>query len=103
MVSLEIKTTATAQSIGTGKLISKKMRIKLISWLQKLSVETFEFSTETLLLTIRVLDEYLCLTNEAPSQLQLIGCAALYLAAKTSEPVIIAGQCYVTASANCFT
>ena len=41
MVSLESKTMATAQSIGTGKLISKKMRVKLINWLQKLSMETF--------------------------------------------------------------
>jgi hypothetical protein len=55
------------------------------------------------ILAIKILDEYLSLTNEASSSLQFIGCASLYLAAKVSEVVIVAGQCYVVASGNCFT
>ena len=79
------------------------MRTKLIAWLEKLSLETFQFTIDTLLLAIKILDEYLCLTNESPKVLQLIGCACLYLAAKTREVVIVAGQCYAVASAGCFT
>jgi len=79
------------------------MRTKLVSWLEKLSLETFQFSIDTLLLAIKILDEYLCLTNESSKTLQLIGCASLYLAAKAREVVIVAGQCYVVASASCFT
>jgi len=67
-----------------------------------LALETFEFSIKTLILAIKILDQYLSLTNESPSMLQLIGCASLYLAAKTYEPTIVAGECYIVASAKCF-
>ena len=30
-----------SRKIGVGKLITKKMRIKLIKWLEKLTFETF--------------------------------------------------------------
>jgi hypothetical protein len=53
---LETRTQFTAQSIGNGKLITSKMRTKLIGWMEKLSLETFEFSIETLLLAIKILD-----------------------------------------------
>jgi hypothetical protein len=56
-----------------------------------------------LILAIKVLDQYLSLTNESPSSLQLIGASCLYLAAKTYEPTIVACQSYVVASANIFT
>ena len=78
------------------------MRLKLIGWLEKLAFETFEFKTQTMLQAISILDHYLSLTNESPSILQLIGCASLYLAAKTFEPTIVAAQCYVVASAQIF-
>ncbi len=89
--------------MGSGKLISNNMRIKLVNWMEKLSFETFEFSVETFLLAIKILDQYLSLTNELSSSLQLIGSASLYLAAKTHESIIVAAQCYVIASANIFT
>jgi hypothetical protein len=79
------------------------MRNKLINWMENLSLETFEFSLRTLILAIKVLDQYLSLTNESPSSLQLIGASCLYLAAKTYEPTIVACQSYVVASANIFT
>jgi hypothetical protein len=66
-------------------------------------METFEFSFETLLMAVKILDEYLGMTAESSKVLQLIGCACLYLAAKTREVTIVAGQCYVLASGGCFT
>lgn len=101
--NLENKKTDIVSKICVGKLISKKMRIKLLNWLEKLTFETFEFSVQTFIESIQILDQYLSLTNEPSTSLQLIGCACLYLSSKKHEPTIVAAQCYVTASANCFT
>lgn len=79
---LENKKTEILSKIGNGKLISKKMRVKLINWLEKLTFETFEFSIQTFIKTIQILDLYLSLTNEPSTSLQLIGCACLYLSSK---------------------
>lgn len=76
------KKTEILSKIGNGKLISKKMRVKLINWLEKLTFETFEFSIQTFIKTIQILDLYLSLTNEPSTSLQLIGCACLYLSSK---------------------
>lgn len=38
---LETKKVEISRKIGNGKLISKKMRTKLINWLEKLAFETF--------------------------------------------------------------
>lgn len=67
------------------KLIQPKMRIKLFNWLEKLALETFNFSKYTLLTAGNIIDQYLEKTNEAPSSLQLIGCAGLFLASKLRE------------------
>lgn len=79
---LENKKTEILSKIGNGKLISKKMRVKLINWLEKLTFETFEFSIQTFIKTIQILNLYLSLTNEPSTSLQLIGCACLYLSSK---------------------
>ena len=79
---LENKKTEILSKIGNGKLISKKMRVKLINWLEKLTFEIFEFSIQTFIKTIQILDLYLSLTNEPSTSLQLIGCACLYLSSK---------------------
>lgn len=79
---LENKKTEILSKIGNGKLISKKMRVKLINWLEKLTFEIFEFSIQTFIKTIKILDLYLSLTNEPSTSLQLIGCACLYLSSK---------------------
>lgn len=60
---LENRKTEVLTKIDNGKLISKKMRIKLLNWMEKLTFETFEFSIQTFIQSIQILDQYLSITN----------------------------------------
>lgn len=78
------------------------MRNKLLSWLEKLSMSTFKFRRGTFITAILILDQHLMQNDDAPSSLQLIGCAALLIASKLNEEIIVAPDCYLTASCNIF-
>jgi hypothetical protein len=43
------------------------MRTKVINWMEKISFNTFEFKTKTLLHAIKILDKYLSMTNDSPN------------------------------------
>ena len=78
------------------------MRNRLARWLEEINKDLFNFTSRTLISTLQTLDEYLSLTDEHFSQLQLIGCACLYMNAKIYEKTIIAGECYVECSNSVF-
>ena len=46
------------------KNITPKMRAKLLAWLEKLALETFHFSRQTLITASVIVDQYLEKTNE---------------------------------------
>lgn len=64
------------------KLVKPKMFLKVVQWMEKLTLETLGFSQETLEISIRALKIYLDLTLESPKKLQMLGCICLHLASK---------------------
>jgi hypothetical protein len=97
----KIRTYTLAQPQGERK-INGKMRGKLLAWLEKLSLATFKFRRGTFITATLILDQHLLQNDEPPSSLQLLGCAALLTASKLTEEVIVAPECYMTASCNIF-
>lgn len=73
-----------------------------MQWLEKLSLNTFKFGRGTFITAVLILDQHLMQTDDAPSSLQLIGCACLLVASKLTEEIIVAPECYLTASCNIF-
>lgn len=82
--------------------ITAKMRGKLLGWLEKLCLTTFKFHRGTFITAVLILDQHLQKNDESPSSLQLLGCASLFIASKLTEEVIVAPECYATASCNIF-
>ncbi|XP_037720768.1 G2/mitotic-specific cyclin-A [Drosophila subpulchrella] len=66
------------------KDISHNMRSILIDWLVEVS-EEYKLDTETLYLSVFYLDRFLSLMAVVRSKLQLVGTAAMYIAAKYEE------------------
>ena len=78
------------------------MRGKLLVWLEKVSISTFKFSRATFIDSILILDQYLEKVDDPPASLQLLGCSALIISSKLNEEIIVAPECYVTASCSIF-
>jgi hypothetical protein len=64
--------------------INEEMRATLIDWLVKVHLN-FKLMTETMYLTVNVLDRFLDKKNVHRSRLQLIGCTAMLIASKYEE------------------
>ena len=60
------------------------MRIVLLNWLVDVHMK-YHLMPSTLFITINILDQYLSVRNIQRSQLQLLGIAALWIAAKYEE------------------
>lgn len=84
------------------RMITAKMRSKLLTWLEKLSLNTFKFHRGTFITAAIILDQHLQRNDDPPSALQLLGCASLLIASKLAEEVIVAPECYSMASCNIF-
>ncbi len=80
--------------------INERMRAILVDWLIDVQVK-FKLREETLWLTINLMDRYLERRAVAQSRLQLVGAAAMFLAAKYEEifPPEMRDFVYVTACA----
>lgn len=61
-----------------------------------------EFSIFTLELSVRILTKYLSIVDEPVASLQLLGCACIYLASKSTESTIVASESYEACSMNIF-
>lgn len=88
--------------VAGNRQIKPKMVTKVLTWLEKLCRETLAFSTHTLQLAARILVEYLVLVDEPVCNLQLLGCACLYLSSKILEKTVIAAESYAECSCNIF-
>merc|ERR1719353_1439436 len=64
--------------------VNEKMRQILVDWLVEVHLK-FKLSSETLFLTVRLLDRYLAAKTVKRSKLQLIGVTCMLLAAKFEE------------------
>ncbi|XP_055586865.1 G2/mitotic-specific cyclin-B3 [Uranotaenia lowii] len=66
--------------------ISKWMRALLVDWMVEIQ-ESFELNHETLYLAVKIVDIYLSRTEIERGSLQLLGAAALFIAAKYDERI----------------
>lgn len=76
--------------------INKTMRALLVDWMVEIQ-ENFELNHETLYLAVKMVDLYLCKVNIKKENLQLVGCASLFVASKYDEriPPLIEDFLYV--------
>lgn len=70
--------------LSNNTLINEKMRCILVDWLVEVHLK-FKLVPETLYLTIAIIDRYLEVSQVRRSRLQLVGVAALLVAAKYEE------------------
>ncbi|CAL9220412.1 unnamed protein product [Arabidopsis halleri] len=77
--------------------INEKMRSILIDWLVEVHVK-FDLSSETLYLTVNIIDRFLSLKTVPRRELQLVGVSALLIASKYEEiwPPQVNDLVYVT-------
>ncbi|KAF5178206.1 G2/mitotic-specific cyclin-1 [Thalictrum thalictroides] len=68
----------------TQKEIDAKMRARLVDWLIEVHTE-FKYTTETLYLTIQIVDRYLSTNSVSQWLLTLVGISALRIASKYEE------------------
>jgi len=64
--------------------INERMRSILVDWLVDVHLK-FKLRTETLFLTVHVIDRYLAKEQTTRNKLQLVGCTAMLVAAKYEE------------------
>lgn len=64
--------------------IQEKMRTVLVSWLIEVAIE-FQLMSETLFLSIAILDQYLQQRQVSREKLQLVGMSAMFIASKYEE------------------
>lgn len=64
--------------------INARMREILIDWLNEVHLK-FKLRTETLYLTINLIDRFLSLRSVSRTKLQLVGCTAMLIASKYEE------------------
>ena len=64
--------------------INERMRSILVDWLVDVHLK-FKLRTETLFLTVHVIDRYLAKEQTTRNKLQLVGCTAMLIAAKYEE------------------
>lgn len=76
--------------------INRTMRALLVDWMVEIQ-ENFELNHETLYLAVKMVDLYLCRVNIKKENLQLVGCASLFVASKYDEriPPLIEDFLYV--------
>ena len=67
--------------MSTQPSITKSMRILLVDWMVEIQ-ENFELNHETLYLAVKIVDLYLCKVKIQKEDLQLVGCASLFIASK---------------------
>jgi cyclin-A len=83
--------------------IDSSMRAMVVSWLVEVVAE-FRLSQDSLHLAVCLLDRFLSITLAVPrSQLQLVGTAALLVAAKHEEERHPSVADLANIAANCFT
>ncbi len=70
--------------IPTHKTVSEQSRAKLIDWLSELHYK-YKMFPETIFTIVSLVDQYLSVKEVPLSELQLVGVAALYIAAKFEE------------------
>lgn len=58
------------------------MFTKVAIWMEKLCLETLDFSSETYEISVKILKKYLEKNDESPKVLQMLGCTALHIASK---------------------
>jgi len=77
--------------------INAKMRAILIDWLIEVHMK-YHFRSETLYLTVSIIDRYLSLRTVMRRKLQLVGVAAMFIASKFEEidPPKVAEFAYIT-------
>eukprot|EP00873_Tetraselmis_striata_P025812 jgi/Tetstr1/446076/TSEL_033677.t1 len=90
-------------SVGPPDLhIADHMRTKLIDWLAEVTSE-FSLRTETLFLGVSLVDRYLAaVPRTCRNELQLVGTACLWLAAKYEETDVLPAAEFVEVAANSF-
>ncbi|XP_014292383.1 G2/mitotic-specific cyclin-B3 [Halyomorpha halys] len=66
--------------------INKSMRALLIDWMVEIQ-ENFELNHETLYLAVKIVDLYLSKVKIQKEDLQLVGCASLFIASKYDERI----------------
>jgi len=81
MKQKEKETYSLTNYIPTHKTISEQSRAKLIDWLSELHYK-YKMFPETIFTIVSLVDQYLSLKEIPLSELQLVGVAALYIAAK---------------------
>lgn len=81
MKQKEKETYTLINYIPTHKTISEQSRAKLIDWLSELHYK-YKMFPETIFTIVSLVDQYLSLKEVPLNELQLVGVAALYIAAK---------------------
>jgi hypothetical protein len=84
MLDLETNQLADPHCFARQPSVTVEMRLILIDWMQTLHEEQ-QLHLETLFLAVRLVDLYLSRQIVDSTQLQLLGSAAIYLAAKAEE------------------
>eukprot|EP01111_Echinosteliopsis_oligospora_P011435 TRINITY_DN3779_c0_g1_i1.p1 TRINITY_DN3779_c0_g1~~TRINITY_DN3779_c0_g1_i1.p1 ORF type:complete len:463 (+),score=167.02 TRINITY_DN3779_c0_g1_i1:180-1568(+) len=80
----EIKDAVIPHYMSKQVDISEKMRAVLIDWMVEVHVK-FKLLTETMFLSVSILDRFLTLKSVPRNKLQLVGVTAMLLAAKYEE------------------
>lgn len=81
---LETRYPIRCQHLVSQTEISGRMRGILIDWLVQVHLR-FHLLQETLYLTVAIIDRYIQLENVVKAQLQLVGVASMWIAAKYEE------------------
>lgn len=91
-------------AIKTGnRQVNPKMILRLVNWMEKMCLQTMEFSYHTFEMSVRILLKYLSQVDEPVASLQLLASASMFLASKLNESTVVAAVSYVECSKNIFT
>ena len=82
--SKEKQTYKLSNYIPTHKTVSEQSRAKLIDWLLELHLK-YKMFPETIYSVVSFIDQYLSVKEVPLSELQLVGVACLFIAAKFEE------------------
>ena len=101
--SREKLTHSLTNYLPTHRTVSEQSRAKLIDWLSELHYK-YKMFPETLFSMVALIDQYLAAKEVPLAELQLVGVAALYIAAKFEETYQVPQvKQLVTCCANQFT
>jgi len=82
--NLERRKRPRANYMSKQRDINSNMRSILVDWLVEVTLE-FKLTTETVYLTVNLVDRFLSLMHVTRSKLQLVGVAAMLIASKLEE------------------